>query len=327
MLYYLPDARDVVDSTYDFGRESRSPDRIRRDDLYAHEVYDEPPYDGMLVSHALVEGSKSKYTVAERRRLYRSGFREFARVPADTKVMGDCGAFSYLKEHEPPVSPQDVANFYGRIGADFGLAVDHIVGQFATAEPLFVEPEARRRFELTLDLATDFWRHSQGLGFEPIGAVQGWSPSSMAAAATKLQAMGYRYLAIGGLVRRKDTEITAILQALDSVRLPQTRLHLLGVARPGTVSEWTTYGVASIDSTSPLRRAWTDARHNYWLADKSYSAIRVPASDSPRVARRIGAGELDGDRLRHAEGLALNSLARFDMEPSARNLRTTLACL
>src|SRR5437016_824861 len=57
MKFFFPDAQDLVDPSFDFEAETRSEERVRqRDDLYAHEIFPEPPYDGLLVSKAIVEG-------------------------------------------------------------------------------------------------------------------------------------------------------------------------------------------------------------------------------------------------------------------------------
>ena len=42
------------------------------------------------------------------------------------ETMGDCGAFSYIREPVPPVSPEDVFNFYDECRFDYGVSVDDI---------------------------------------------------------------------------------------------------------------------------------------------------------------------------------------------------------
>lgn len=316
MLYYLPDARDVVDPTFDFEAETRSIDRIRsRDDQYAHEVYGCPPYDGMLVSLALVEGAGSRYTAPERRRLYREGFRAFVRGPKRLRVLGDCGAFSYRCEFEPPYSIHDVAEFYARTRVDAGFALDHLVLGYDDGSDgaLFdlVDPEWRRRQSLTLELAADFWRATRDVSFEPIGVAQGWSPASYAGAVEQLQRIGYSYIALGGIIPLSTEQVVDVLRRVTEVRRPDTRLHLLGVSRPGNLAEFARLGVYSFDSTSPLRRAWMDGRHNYWIGPASFTALRIPESNSPKIAKRIMSGELDGDEVRALEERALETLARY----------------
>lgn len=74
VIFLFPDSHDQVDPSYDFSRESSSLDRVRqRDDRYAHEVISPAPYDGILLSKALIDGKGSKYTFAQRQRLYRLG--------------------------------------------------------------------------------------------------------------------------------------------------------------------------------------------------------------------------------------------------------------
>ena len=79
--FFFPDSQDQIDPSFDFGRETSSPDRVRqRDDRYAHEVISPPPYTGVLLSKALIDGPGSKYTFAQRHRLYRLGVRRFFRL-------------------------------------------------------------------------------------------------------------------------------------------------------------------------------------------------------------------------------------------------------
>jgi hypothetical protein len=56
--FFFPDSQDLVDPSFDFSDETRSEHRVRqRDDHYAHEVFSSPPYDGLLVSKAIVDGT------------------------------------------------------------------------------------------------------------------------------------------------------------------------------------------------------------------------------------------------------------------------------
>src|SRR5262249_28018160 len=113
MKFFFPDSQDLVDPSFDFVTETRSGQRLRhRDDQYAHEVFQSPPYDGLLVSKAGVDGKggeSGRYTLAQRHRLLRVRVREFFRLgnrPLET--MGDWGVFSYIEEDVPPVTVEDV---------------------------------------------------------------------------------------------------------------------------------------------------------------------------------------------------------------------------
>src|SRR5947209_4331293 len=102
MKFFFADSLDVVDPSFDFTTERRNPNRVRqRNDLYPHEVFAEAPYDGILVSKAIVDGLgravSGKYSLAQRHRLMRVGVREFFRLDERERdepllTMGDCGA-------------------------------------------------------------------------------------------------------------------------------------------------------------------------------------------------------------------------------------------
>src|SRR5690348_9491015 len=120
MKYFLPDSQDLVDPSFDFETERRSNTRLRhRDDQYAHELFTERMLDGILVSKGIVDGfggTGSRYTIAQRQRLLRVGAREFFRIEkprwSPIHLMGDCGAFTYVREPTPPYSIDEVATFY-----------------------------------------------------------------------------------------------------------------------------------------------------------------------------------------------------------------------
>ena len=326
MRFYFPDSQDQIDPAFDFATEETSPFRIRqRDDLYAHEILDPCPYGGVLISKAIVDGVRGgagKYSAQQRQRLYRVGMREFFRL--DTApgprlgTIGDCGAFTYVREAVPPYTVDEVIDFYEGIGLDAGLSLDHVVLGFELDAPLsdaLLPPDWPQRRELTLDLAAAFLeRHRErDCSFEPIGVAQGWSPSSYADSVRRLQDLGFAWIALGGLVAQKTHEILAVLEAVSEVRAPETRLHLLGVTRIEHVPVFANFGVASFDSTSPFRQAFKDDRDNYYDDERTWIALRVPQVDgNAKLQRRIRAGEIDGRRARVLEQAALEKLTAFD---------------
>ena len=111
MKFFFPDSQDQVDPSFDFVREESSPHRVRqRDDLYAHEALGHAPYDGILLSKAIVDGigSAGRYSAAHRNRLYREGMAKFFRLDASDRpleAMGDCGAFAYARETGAAIHP------------------------------------------------------------------------------------------------------------------------------------------------------------------------------------------------------------------------------
>jgi hypothetical protein len=322
--FYFPDSQDQVDPSFDFVTEERSPFRVRqRDDRYAHEVHNRAVYNGILVSKAIVDGigGAGRYSAAQRHRLYRIGVDEFFRLGSrygnSLKSMGDCGAFSYVERDEPPFSADDVIDFYEGCGFDLGIATDHVIFGYRAASDVDGEVNTGwvTRQELNMELAKRFVRRAvqRRSSFEPVGVAHGWSPRSYAASVERLQAFGYTYIALGGMVPLKTMQIIDCLDAVSEVRDVDTRLHLLGVTRAETITAFASYGVVSFDSTSPFRRAFKDERDNYYWAHRTYTALRIPQVEgNAKLAARIRAGEIDQGEARALEQDALRAARDYD---------------
>lgn len=306
MKYFMPDWEDKVDPTFDFQTDTFTPGRHIPKDFYAHEILQTPPYDGILVSRAVVENSRRNYGV-----IRKLGAHKYLRLSEGLEVFGDCGAFSYVNENEPRYETEEVLDYYHKIGVDYGASVDHLVvhtiyatqtdkagsinGSMATAKnkKKLSKKERERRVDLTLDNAHKFVRLHKKLGykFTPVGVVQGDAPKTYAHGVKNLLKMGYTYIAFGGLARSNATQILDVLrttqkvvQELRSRSSNDIRFHLFGVAKLTLISELPKYGVASIDSASYLRKAWLRSGQNYLGADGQwYTAIRVPQSHHPKV--------------------------------------------
>src|SRR5688500_8115954 len=128
MRFFFADSQDYVDPRFDFERDEYHPDRqVQRDDLYAHEYFDPPPYDGILVSKAVVgdERRHGKYTTAQSIRFRRDGAAAFLRYAGP--IMGDCGAFSYIKEPEPPYEVPEIVEYYVDCGFTHAVSIDHVI--------------------------------------------------------------------------------------------------------------------------------------------------------------------------------------------------------
>ncbi len=41
--------------------------------------------------------------------------------------MGDCGAFTYVREDDPPYTVDEVIDFYEDCGFDAGISLDHVI--------------------------------------------------------------------------------------------------------------------------------------------------------------------------------------------------------
>lgn len=287
--YFIPDWDDRVDPDFDFVSEV-SPGKGWEAERYAHELFPEPPYDGLLVSKVVEEKSRQR-----RLRLRALGVHAALRVSPEFPVLGDCGAFGYLDEPVPPYTSVEVLDYYTACGFDLGVSVDHLI-------PTADHPDRELRYRITLKNAKDFIaeHRRRKLPWIPVGAVQGWDPESYAEAAAKTAAMGYRLLALGGLVRASTPEVLAILAAVSRTLPSGVGLHLFGLSREALLPHLRGYRVVSVDSASALRQAWLSPDQNYHMPDQAWCAIRVPQSEGrgrKKASARTAPSGLEGRLL------------------------------
>ncbi len=334
MKFYLPNFEDLVDPEYDFLKDHPSPNRRDRwvHDKFAHEFFDEPIFDGMLISKA------SLTPAAERRILQAQGVHAFTRLDPTMPIMGDCGAFTYFLAEKPVYTSQQVIDYYRDFGFDYGVSLDHLA--FVTVEMLESALEKGKikekwwqgkstpqiqaeRFELTLQNAQEFMdlHNQQKPKFKPIGIAQGGTPDLYYEAVDGLVNMGYDYIALGGLVKSSDKEIIAILNKIQPLIKDGIRLHIFGVGRLSLVPHFVRLGVTSVDTAAPLRRAFLGSgEDNYWTADgQKYAAIRVPGTKSKQRKRGVDTvknvlernNTLSAESLTELEQNALRSLRAY----------------
>ena len=303
--YFIPDWDDLVDPAYDFQTDTHSGGSGDwSNEVYAHQIYDRPSYDGILVSKVVAEKGAKKMD-----RMNTLGVHRFLRVPDTFPVMGDCGAFGYIKEVAPPYTISEVLEYYTRLGFDYGVSLDHLIVKATEAEKQF-------RYDLTIHNAEQFLREHrrQGLSWTPVGAVQGWNPASYAEAARQIVGMGYNYIALGGLVRMQTREILLMLEQVREVVPATVRLHLFGIGRLAPVSAFQRLGVTSVDSSSPLRKAWLSAGQNYHACDGStYTAVRIPqAAKGFRAKRMVADGRASEAQVLRLEQACLRAMRDLD---------------
>ena len=330
MRFIFADSLDTIDPAYDFLADRNGAGRtIHRDDQYPHEFLDEAPYDGILVSRGIVGDARhpGKYSEAQLMRFRREGARRFLRYPEtrfpDSMMMGDCGAFTYRNLPTPPYSAEDTAEFYADGGFTHGCSPDHLIFDFdepgADRSITDVPEDVRNRYEITLQNAAEFYHAGGRLGggVTPMGVIQGWSTARMAEAARSLADMGYDYLAIGGTVPLKIDQIRRVLAAMRDALPSRVRLHLLGFGKIEELSALEEFGVTSFDTTSPLLRAFKDAKKNYWMRTPSgdlsyYTAIRSPqATENNKLKQKALEGSLNQEDARVLEDAALKGVRAY----------------
>ena len=391
MKYFIPEWDDRVDPDYDFITDTITPDRDPYvHDVYAHEIYGTPNYDGILVSKSVIEENQTK-----KARIRAIGIHRHVRVPRNFPVMGDCGAFNYLENEVPPYETGETVEFYETLDFDFGVSIDHLIipghlkkmvhavlspngderridpseferlkqegmpvakGRFGPRDLFEVGAhlvsyeeddltEGKRRWKLTLRNAAEFIEvhRKKTCRFTPIAGCQGYDIASQVEMFRQQQAMGYDYIALGGLVRSKTVEILELLEEINKHRKSGVRIHVFGVARPEAISSFVKAGVDSIDSARFLRQAWLSATSNYYTGDTvryaqslngggkassgaeeeldpkwRYAALRVPplqregGESLTKKGSQLIAKGWTLEKLRQEEAKALAALRAFD---------------
>jgi len=334
MKFIFADSQDFVDPGYDFEKDAYSKDRVlQRTDRYPHEMYKQKPYDGMLVSRAILADGVYKtsgaYSIMQSQRFKREGAHKFLRYK-DGIIFGDSGAFSYVKLDKPPYDNSEMVDYYMQCGFTHAVAVDHIIFEYdprfdGEDEDFIVNKEMQKRYDITQENAKEFIRISKekNASFEPIGVAQAWSPKSMQDASKSLVEMGYTYIALGGLVPLNVDQCEEIVAAVRKVIPKEIKIHLFGFAKAKQLHRFLKYDITSFDSTSPLIRAFKDNKFNYYSPTEHYTAIRVPSSDgTAALKRKISSGVLSQDTARELEKESLSALRLYDQ--GKESLESTL---
>ncbi|MFX1521591.1 MAG: tRNA-guanine transglycosylase DpdA [Promethearchaeota archaeon] len=266
-------------------------------------IYNPPPFDGILVSRVNVESKPP-----EQKDIH-------AALDFNGTIMGDCGAFSYINESEPPYDPIETLEFYEKYGFDIGVTVDHLI------VPKY-DHDKEYRQELTIKNAKkmfDVWKN-KGTKLKLLGVVQGWDAISYATAALELAEYGFDYIALGGLVRESTKNIKkilenvhAILQTTSQEKGAQIKIHLFGIARESLFAKMKHTGVHSFDSAGSLRNAWLSAKKNYYLDNVPYCAIRIPRPKDLRGKKKkyVEEHSISKNDLKKLENSALANIRAF----------------
>ena len=324
MKYFVPEWNDRVDPEYDFASDSHSPGHKQdstRNDVYMWDIFgiDKTPVDGVLVSRITIENDKRKYQHA-----LSEGIHKALRLPQQVEIIGDCGAFGYVKHDVPPYDPLETLDFYAKLGFNYGVSVDHL------AVPQF-EKQREVRIRITYEngvKAFEEWSRKYREVFQLLLAVQGWEVSDYLRMYRNYMDLGATHIAFGGLARSPSSFITQVVNCLikeieDSKRKPQY-VHFFGVARPALFPQFTqleNHGVTvGFDSASYLRKAWLSAaisELNYLTpTGRGYTAIRVP-SVTGRQKRGSEGDEkknVDSERLKRLEQECLVALRDYDRD-------------
>ena len=307
--YFIPEWDDRVDPDYDFihdkSVEGRDP---YSHDVYAHEIYPTPNYDGVLISKCIIEQNKTK-----KARIESMGVHKFIRFDESRPIMGDCGAFGYVDQYDPPYETSEILDYYENLGFQIGVSIDHlIVGKYAADVG-----ERNRRYKLTQKNAQAFIdQYKKGTyTFLPSGVAQGWDAKSYRDSVANLIDMGYQHICLGGLVRTNTQGIIDILKEIKPLIPDYLQLHLFGIARLEACEAFRRLGVSAMDSASHLRRAWLGSDSNYFtLNGQKYAAIRVPPVNEhgKRTKQMAEQGRGTIEQFKKLEISAMDALRKYD---------------
>lgn len=174
------------------------------------------------------------------------------------KLFGDCGAFSFINEDVPPTTVSEVIDFYNQIDVDLGASLDHIVPDYDSEYDYFfggisAPQNYLDRMGITIENGSKFLEECkrQGVRFEPIGAVQGWSPKSYIECIKSFQKMGYKKIAVGGIAKLSKPSIKQLLSSIKEI-IGETEIHLFGITQPKLVREIGLPNITSVDGMGPF---------------------------------------------------------------------------
>jgi len=323
LKYFIPEWDDRVDPNYDFITDTHSSDHEKdpiKNDVYVWDIFgiDKVPIDGVLVSKMTIMQSKSKF-----KRVLKEGIHNVLRLPKSFEIMGDCGAWGYIKKDMPPFKTFEVLDYYVKCGFNYGVSIDHLIVPAS-------KDQDEKRWNVTLENAREMYELWQSRdryinSLRIVGVAQGWDVDSYRKSVRELLKIGYDYIGLGGLARsptgtnqkfgNSKTVYNIVRGVWSEIKewkkkaKEKVDIHIFGVGRLELIPELAKYGISSFDSASFLRKAWLSADRNYYtLEGKFYGAIRIPQTEKSPLVKKLP----EVDKLSALEARALESMRLYD---------------
>ena len=266
------------------------------------------PINGYLVSYAF----KSNYSQVWGGNV-EDGRKHYSHH--NLKLFGDSGAFSFINEDTPPISVSDVIDFYNQIDVDIGSSLDHIVPDYDSGYDYFfggisAPQKYQDRLEITIENGSKFLEEckKQDVRFQPIGAVQGWSPNSYIECIQAFQKMGYKKIGLGGIAKLHWLKIVEILKSLKNI-IGETEIHLFGVIQPRLLRAANLPNITSVDGLGAMRNAVANYGQSYRYEEKYWQTF--PSLDDLSEERRSSF-----ERLMENQSVSLKDIDPFISELS-----------
>jgi hypothetical protein len=335
MKFYIPEWDDTVDPGYDFKNEESSTahNESSRNDHYMWEILEEEkiPFDGVLVSLMNIISNNSKFEDIKDA----GGLRDYLRLPQDFPILGDCGAWGYIRDEVPAFKATEVFNHYIDLGVQEAVTVDHLVLPQIRRNGVMTPVDVQKRMDITYRNGVDgftYWKDHYQEDFELLVAVQGLEPDDYIDMLKKYEEHGITTYALGGLAKKPTSTlkkiITQLESYLDDYQPDIERLHFFGLGRIKLFhyfSDLEEYGIeVSFDTASWLRQAWLKGSYFLLEMDKlqKYSAIRVPFTESSRSSfkgKRSLTDSAEMEVLGELEKNTMKMLRKYDEDPTKLN--------
>jgi len=329
--YFLPDWDDLLDEGFDFEADAFSGDsrKDRSDKHCCILMQPKRMCDGVVVSlaqHITSKGPLRRIMGTEAGSLAPTNLRNQFGLGKDQLLFGDCGAFSYVNDDRPGIFVEQAVALYELYGFDFGASVDHIpVSRIVRdgSKIQLTDEQRQGRVEITKENAKQFLRvvKSRPASFTPVGVIQALDPAGYAVTARLYHELGYRHVAIGGLVALPDALVEGIVtrvMAVVEILNPRPWVHLFGIFRPKLQAKFRELKVDSFDSATYFRKAWLRSDQNYLAkTGEWYGALRVPMTSDGRTRKRLEASGLDIATLEAQEARVLKLLCQYDRDEVA----------
>lgn len=326
--YFLPDWDDLLDPNFDFatGEFSGANPAERGDKHCCILMQPKKMCDGVLVSLAQQMTSKGplkRFADTDLESLAPCRMRDHFGLKKNQALFGDCGAFSYVNEPQPLLSVEQAVANYELHGFDFGASVDHIPVPEITVkgkQKKLSSMKRKDRVRLTVENAKEFFAMAKrrNTNFIPVGTIQGLSPQEYAKTVCSYHELGYRHMALGGLVPLPDSMVGDIVKAVmpQVAKLnPRPWIHLFGIFRPKLQELFRELKIDSFDSATYFRKAWLRSDQNYLGTNGQwYAALRVPMTSDGRTRIRLEASGADIQALEIEEARVMQMLCSFDQD-------------
>lgn len=246
---------------------------------------------GVTIDHLVLGSGKEKGRLYLDERAFEDGFKK-SDIPSDVTDAVDLMIDDwpsewppYVEEYESSICDiggEDVRPF---TDADFEGGVESVLERLNDdSRVVYRQDDKQFRYELTLQNAREIRElYEQGdYPFRLMVAIQGWDSESYTSAAAEVLELGYDYVGIGGVagspihdVRKIVKDVGKTIKGYEREHNTRVDTHVFGFAKSEAFETIGRSGMASFDSASMLRSAWTGGENYRLDADERYDAIRV----------------------------------------------------